>query len=375
MIRFSGLPMPFRDIAGHRHLFELLTAAVGRGTLPPSLIFAGPEGVGKKMAAMALAQLVNCQALPQSGVAETSAQPDMFGMIAEPVARHSPSVGSPAGGASATLEFDACGVCASCTRIARGVHADVLTIAPGETGAIKVDQVRDAIERAGYRPFEGRRRVVIIDEADRILAEAQNALLKTLEEPPSASMFVLVTSRPDLLLPTVQSRCQKLRFGRLEAGEIADVLITRHDYEPADAHAAASVADGSIGLALQGASDEFAEARDAAAGLLRGVAMASDPRRRLDSAKTLLGASSDREELSRRLRALSSLLRDLGVLLARADHRWLANADLQPFLSGLVKAFDGDRTDRAFSAVDRALAALDRNASPKIVADWLAFQI
>ena len=70
-------------------------------------------------------------------------------------------------------------------------------------GSIKIDQVRDVIDRAGYRPFEGRRRVVIIDEADALVPQAQNALLKTLEEPPSASVFMLVTSRPDALLPTV----------------------------------------------------------------------------------------------------------------------------------------------------------------------------
>src|SRR5262249_59177701 len=140
----------------------------------------GPDGVGKRRTAVALAQLLNCAApRPSDGIG-----------------------------------LDACGSCPSCMRISRGVHSDVLVIVPGDTGAIKVDQVRDAIERAGYRPFEGRRRVVIIDEADRILVEAQNALLKTLEEPPSASMFVLVTSRPDLLLPTVPSRCPKLRFRR-----------------------------------------------------------------------------------------------------------------------------------------------------------------
>ena len=88
----------------------------------------------------------------------------------------------------------------------------------------------------------------------------------------------------------------------------------------------------------------------------------------------LIGRGADRATtLARRLRALSSLLRDLGVLLSRADERCLANADLKPLLGGLAAAFDGDRTVRAFSAVDRALAALERNASPKIVADWLAF--
>ena len=171
--------MPFRDIAGHRHLLELVAGAASRGSLPPSLIFAGPEGVGKRLAAVALAQFVNCASRGRTGIPT------------------------------------ACGTCAACTRIARGVHADVLVVEPGDTGSIKIDQVREAIERTGYRPFEGRRRVVIVDDADAMQHVAQNALLKTLEEPPSASMFVLVTSRPDMLLPTVRSRCQRLRFGRL----------------------------------------------------------------------------------------------------------------------------------------------------------------
>ena len=104
------------------------------------------------------------------------------------------------------------------------------------------------------------------------------------------------------------------------------------------------------------------------------MASSIDPRRRLESAKVLVGLS-DRDELARRLRALASLIRDCGVLLSRADERCLANPDMKPLLGGLVRAFDGDRTVRAFSAVDQAIAALERNASPKIVADWLVLEL
>jgi DNA polymerase-3 subunit delta' len=335
----------FRGIAGHGHLLGLLAAAARRGTLPPSVIFDGPEGVGKRTAAVALAQAINCP------------QPVRFAEI---------------DGA------DACGVCASCKRIARAVHADVLLIEPGDTGTIKVDQVREAIDRAAYRPFEGRRRVVIVDVADAMVAEAQNALLKTLEEPPAGSMFVLVTARPDMLLPTVRSRCQRLRFGRLSPGDVAGVLIKAHGYEAGPAHAAASAADGSVGAALEGASEEFSDARDAAVQLLESAAGSRDPRRRLDAAKALAAAgrgSVDRDGLGRRLRALASMLRDLGALRSSVDERSLANADITAKLSGLLKAFDSERTLRGFAAVERALAALDRNASPKIVADWIAFQL
>jgi DNA polymerase-3 subunit delta' len=333
--------MPFRAITGHRPLLDLLARATARDTLPPSLLFAGPEGIGKRLTALALAEALNCD---------------------RPV--------------TTEAGRDACGVCPPCKRIARGVHADVLVVEPGDSGSIKIEQVRDVIDRAGYRPFEGRRRVVIIDQADALGANAQDAILKTLEEPPSASVFVLVTDRPDMLLPTVRSRCQRLRFGPLSPGDVAAVLVRDHEMSAAEAHAAAAAAGGSIGRALDGSAEDAIDARDAAAALLKGAAATLDPLRRLQGAKALVGTgTADRDELARRLLAMSSLIRDLGLLQSQADDRTLANADLKPQLQSLLRSFDGDRTLQAFSVVDRALWALDRNASPKIVADWLALNI
>ena len=379
--------MSFCEVTGHRSLLTLVSRAIAHDSLPPSLIFSGPEGVGKCRVAVAVAAALNCPApvrAQREAVAaglstrggrgradarlempETSDLSDMSGMLDQ-------------------LEIDACGTCSVCRRIGRGVHADVMMITPGDTGAIKIDQIREATERAAYRPFEGRRRVVIIDDADALVIEAQNALLKTLEEPPSASAFVLVSARPDMLVPTVRSRCQRLQFGRLTAAEVAALLMRAHGYSEENARAAAAAADGSVGRALAEGSSESALARDAAARVLRAVSAPSDPRRRLDSAKELAarqggkgsGPGADRNALAMRLRALGSLLRDLEVLSTRANEGLLANADLRPGLLALTQAFDGDRTVRAFSAVDRALGALvERNASPKVVADWLVFQL
>ena len=167
-------------------------------------------------------------------------------------------------------------------------------------------------------------------------------------------------------------------FGRLSPADVADVLIRDHDHADSAAHAAASLSDGSVGRALEGGTDEFVDARNAATELLDAVATTADPWRRLAGAKALAGAArggSDRAELARRLYALSSIVRDVGILLSRADESGLANTDIRPRLERLQRSFDRDRALRAFSAIDRALAALDRNASPKIVADWLAFQI
>jgi DNA polymerase-3 subunit delta' len=337
--------VPLRDIAGHRRLVSLLSRAIARDTLPPALLFAGPRGVGKRTTARAVAQALNCL---------------------EPRT-------------SADLERDACGACAACRRIERGVHADILVLEPGDTGTIRIEAIRDVNTRAGFRPFEGRRRVVIVDDADAMMAPAQNALLKTLEEPPSASLFILVSSMADALLDTVRSRCPRLRFGTLAPGEIAQVLVASHGYADADARAAAADAEGSLGRALAMQSVDVVEAREAAQRLLEQTARGGDPAHRMDVARELTGKKStpagEREQLASCLRALASLLRDLGIIGSRADTNMLANADLQDHLARLASSFDPARSLRAFAAVDEALGALERNASPKIVADWLVLQL
>jgi DNA polymerase-3 subunit delta' len=346
--------VPFSHIVGHRRVVSLVSKAVARGTLPPSLLLAGPAGVGKRRVALALAAAVNCLQPRTSGSADDAT-------------------------AIGELEHDACGACASCRRIQRGVHPDVLVVEPGDTGTIKIEQVRDVVDRAGYRPFEGRRRVVIVDEADAMVPAAQNALLKTLEEPPSASIFVLVSSRPDALLPTVLSRCPRLRFGPLSAAEVAAVLIRDHDYSEPDARAAAADADGSVGRALSAESADLSDAREAAQRILEQAARGTDPGRRIDGVRDVVAKkgspASERDQLAACLRAVASLLRDLGLMAARADASTLANSDLQPQLAALSRSYDGERTSRAYSAVDQALAALERNASPKVVVDWLVLQI
>jgi DNA polymerase-3 subunit delta' len=337
--------VPFRTIVGHRRLLSLLSGAVARDTLPPALLLAGPAGIGKRRSAVALAETVNCL------------KPETTGEFAR----------------------DSCGECPACRRIQRGVHPDVILIEPGDMGSIKIEQVRDVIDRAEFRPFEGRRRVVIINDADGLMPAAQNALLKTLEEPPSASIFLLVSSIPDALLPTVRSRCPKLRFAPLSASEVVDVLTRDHQYGEQDARAVAVDAEGSVGRALEAESADLVDAREGARHLLDHTSRGSDPARRLNAARDVTSKKGtsvgERDQLAACLRALASLLRDVSILAAGGDRRLIGNTDLESQLTAFAKSFDSGRSAKAYAAVDEALAALERNASPKIVADWLVLQL
>jgi DNA polymerase III subunit delta' len=332
--------MPFSEVIGHARPLGLLARSLGRGTLPPSLLFSGPDGVGKRLVARAVSQALNCL--------------------------------SPAGS-------DACGHCTACRRIAAGTHPDVLVAEPSDTGVIKIEPVRALIAAAAYRPFEGRRRVIIIDDADHLNTDSQDALLKSLEEPGPSSVFILVSSKPETLLPTVRSRCARVNFGRLLAEDIARALVERHRYKADEAHAVAAIADGSLGRALDAGSTGYLEARAAALSALRTAAAGSSPRARLHAAGELLtGKSSpaaERDALTTRITLVGSLLRDLALVSQGGGAGRLANGDLAADLEELAPAFGCDRVLRGYAATGRAIAALDANANSKVVAAWLAVHL
>ena len=340
--------MPFREIRGHRTLLSIVSRAIARDTIPPSLLLTGPKGVGKYLVAQVAAEVMNCRT---------------------PVE------------ANGGLAIDSCGVCSVCNRIQRGSYPDVIELEPTESGSITVEQIRVVLGQVGYKPFEARRRVVIVDEADMMVAAAQNALLKTLEEPNASTQMILVTSRPGLLLDTVRSRCPQLRFSLLDVEEIIAVLAQRVEVDEVSARSAAVLAGGSAGRAIKVASGELVESRQAALGLLDVVSAAQDDRSRLNGAKYFFASKGKRvappairQEFRVRLGALTSLLRDIELISVGARVP-LANADLEEPLKRLAASFSGGRSRQAFSVVDKALDAIERNVNPKVVSDWLSCQL
>lgn len=183
--------MSFSEIIGQPQVVAQLGAMVRSGNIPAALLLTGMEGVGKCFTAFQLAQVVNC--------------------------RHA-------------VSGDACGVCPDCQQISRRVHPDVLLV-QAEKNQIKIDQVRELHHYLGFAPLSGRFKVVVINDAHLLNAAAANALLKTLEEPPAQTIFILVTHRQQLLLPTILSRCITLTFKPLNHDELKKIIVDG-EHEP-----------------------------------------------------------------------------------------------------------------------------------------------
>jgi len=209
-------PFPFvwEKIAGHKAQKRELRRLLAGGRLPHALLFSGPEGVGKGLAARLVAAAVLCR---------------------------EPSEGAP------------CGVCPSCRALAAGGHPDYYELQPEVRGkgtrTIRIEAIRELTELAARYPVLSDRRVLLIDSAETMNEAAANSLLKTLEEPPGQVTFILLTSARSSLLDTIVSRCMPLSFGMLLPEEMQPLLVER-GLTAAEAEEVAALADGSVGRAL-----------------------------------------------------------------------------------------------------------------------------
>ena len=207
----------FKDIVGQNSAVKILEAAVKNKRWASSYLFIGPEGVGKKQAALSLAQALNCQDLRENE----------------------------------SGRLDACGKCLSCRKVSQSNHPDVQVIVPEpDKASISIDQIRLIQKNSFFKPLEGRQKVYIIDDAGSLTTEAMNCFLKILEEPPSQVVFVLITFNVLLLLETIISRCQIIKFNNLPRTEVTAILTGRCGLSPEEASVLASISAGSAGVSL-----------------------------------------------------------------------------------------------------------------------------
>jgi DNA polymerase-3 subunit delta' len=199
---------------------------------------------------------------------------------------------------------------------------------------------------ANFRPFEANARVFIVDDADKMTEGASNALLKTLEEPPSTSHIILVTSRPDKLLPTIRSRCQTIRFGPAAFEEIEKHLIDAGGFSAEDAPLAARVSAGSIGRALEIVPASYRTQRSAMLAVLE-AAIAGNKRDLLAASEEMNDAKS-KDEYEEKLAILEALVHDVWLLANGSDKSAILNLEIGAELSKLA-----------------------RSASPPVLANWI----
>ena len=211
----------FRDIIGHEEIIEHMRAALKSKKISHAYIFEGPNGSGKNLLAKTYAKALQCEA--------------GYG--------------------------DSCGMCPSCIRMDSGNQPDVKWIIHEKPASIGVEDVRTQVNNdIQIKPYSSKYKIYIIDEAEKMTVQAQNALLKTIEEPPEYAVIMLLTSNADSLLPTIQSRCVRLDLKVVDDSLVKKYLMERLHVPDYQAEIDASFAQGSIGRAKEAAtSEEFSE--------------------------------------------------------------------------------------------------------------------
>jgi DNA polymerase-3 subunit delta' len=286
--------MSLKDIIGQDNAVRMLLGILKRQKVASSYLFCGETGVGKKTAAIAFAKAVNCLSPRPPGPQFSEDAP-----------------------------VDACDECESCTKIDAGVHPDFLLVSPEER-LIRIDEIRMIDEALSYKPFEGRKKTVIIDDAETMNISAANAFLKTLEEPPEDSVIILVTSKADLLPATIRSRCSRINFPPLPTGSCRQVLEGKEN-DAEKLSLAARLSMGRPGIAL---SSDLAEERTWFLNLFKGMLLAEKD------------GWSSRDDMERWFDHVLVFFRDMTVLKLTNDPAYLVNADLEGYFTGLSKSVD-----------------------------------
>lgn len=206
-------PQTFEEVAGQKHIIRTLKNALATNKIGHAYLFCGPRGTGKTTMAKLFAKALNCE----EGIGHQ------------------------------------CNVCSNCVEITEGSHPDVIEIDAASNNG--VEQVRDLIDKVNYLPLKGKYKVYIIDEVHMMTASAFNALLKTIEEPPAHVIFILATTEPHAILPTILSRCQRYDFTKVSDADIEERMATvlekeGIEYDKEAVRAIISLADGGMRDAL-----------------------------------------------------------------------------------------------------------------------------
>ena len=325
--------MSFDNILGQDRPKESLNKALQSGRIPNSYLFYGQDSVGKKLTAYELGKALNC---------------NILGPI------------------------DSCNKCSSCLKIEKGIHPDVHILEPqippgARQAVIKIDVIRELQKKLMYLPYEGQTKVVIINDAEKMNLQAANSFLKTLEEPPSKTLIILIASNPYQLLPTIVSRCQGIKFYPLSV-EVIKKIVSKHlliktgenQLEEVEIRAQRSM--GRVALALNENLIESSGHREELINLITEVSF-----KRMDRAfhwTKEQGKQVDKIQLI--LDELINILRDTALIKICQESSFIFNKDLMPQLKILAQQKSISSLLILFDAVQRTKSALKSNANTQL---------
>ncbi len=322
-----------------------------KNRVPHSLLFAGEDGIGKRLFALELAKSFVCQ---------------------------NPK------------DFEACDACASCRRadvfafpkpddrdafkeVIFSEHPDIGMVVPYNRN-ILVDAVRDLEKEANFRPYEAKARFFIIDDADKMNDAASNALLKTLEEPAPTTYLFLMTSRPDALLQTIHSRCQTLRFAPIPSDEIENHLLETGKFAADDAELLARLSNGSVGRALETDLTKFREQRELMLKVLQSLLIENNRGFLLKTAEEMTDAKN-KDAFEQFLDILQTLIHDVWTLKLGADEFAIVNRDYKTQMKLLADKTDARRLSKWLTEIEKMRELFAVNLNKKIATDALFMQM
>jgi DNA polymerase-3 subunit delta' len=318
--------LSFESLKGQDSAVSYLKSSLRNNRVSHAYIFSGPDGVGKRLAAINFAKAVNCDDLKDGS---------------------------------------SCDRCVSCKKIDSVLHPDVFTLRPKEEGgAIKIEDVRSLIRDVYLKPFQARKKVYIIEGAEYMKHEAANALLKTLEEPPSDSVIILLSENTKSLFHTIVSRCQVVKFFPLKLKEIEEILTREHSLSQAQAHTLSHLSGGRLGEALKFKDEDIFIKRS------------------LLIDKVLSGSRADfdfddvpKEDVRVCLDMILSWYSDILSMKAGAPDHMLVNIDRIDSIRKEADRLSFDSVEGILNSVISAIMHIDQSANQKLAMSVLGIKI
>ncbi|MDH5763587.1 MAG: DNA polymerase III subunit delta' [Nitrospinota bacterium] len=328
--------MSFSNVLGQGQAKHILSQALSHSRLSHAYLFYGPDSIGKKLMAVEFAKALNC----------LSSAPD-----------------------------NACGNCDSCRKIESRVHPDFFFLEPTKStptareAAIKIDEIRELQKKLGFLPYEAKAKVAVVDQVEKMNLQACNAFLKTLEEPPSSTVLILITSNIYKLLPTMISRCQGIRFNPLPPEHIREILQKQEapEWNPGEIDLRVGRSQGQVSRALSEEATQTSAYRREMIGLIDQVSF-----KRMDLLFQWSKAmSKGSEPLPQILDEMTGLLRDLMFIKSGGNTGQLFNTDLWAELEPVARRKPLSHLLKMAEAVNQTQYALSGNANAQLALETM----